>query len=285
MPGMPPPHRAPLAPDTRSSLRHRAYVVIFEADTPGGRLFDVALLVAILGSVLAVMIESVPSIEEHHRSLLLTVEWIFTGLFTIEFLARIYCVSRPSRYVFSFFGIVDLLALLPAYLSLVLPNAQAIAVVRILRILRVFRILKLTRFLGEANVLRTALTASAPKIIVFIGTVLSVVVVVGALMHLIEGDHAGFESIPAAMYWAIVTLTTVGFGDVAPVTPSGKFLASVLMIMGYGIIAVPTGIVTAEMVGRHDKPSDDTRSCRHCLNVDHRLDAVFCRLCGEKLGE
>lgn len=262
--------------------RERIYEIVFEADTPAGRFFDVALLIAILLSVLAVLLESIESIDSEYGGVLRAVEWVFTGLFTIEYLLRLYAVRYPLRYAMSFFGVVDLLSILPTYLALFLPGTGSpLLVVRALRLLRVFRIFKLARFLGEANVLSTALRASGPKIIVFLGTVLTIVLIVSALMYLVEGKEHGFTSIPRAMYWAIVTVTTVGYGDVVPQTVLGRIIAAILMILGYGIIAVPTGIVSAELV--EAKRNATTQVCPECLAEGHDTDAVHCKKCGSKL--
>lgn len=263
-------------------LRRTLFEIIFEADTPGGRWFDILLLWAIVLSVVAVCLESVSSFRVEYGQYIRIVEWFFTGLFTIEYLVRIYCSRFPVRYVKSFFGIIDLLAVLPTYLSLLFIGSQYLIVIRTIRLLRVFRILKMTRYLGEAEVLVTALRASRHKITVFLGTVLSVVVVVGAAMHLIEGPEHGFTSIPHAMYWAIVTLTTVGYGDIAPQTIAGRFLASIVMILGYGIIAVPTGIVSVEL-SRAVGASGSRRHCEKCGRGSHDLDAHYCKQCGGKV--
>lgn len=265
--------------------RERIYEIVFEADTPAGRAFDVALLVAILLSVLAVMLESVESIKAQYGPALLTFEWVFTALFTLEYLLRLYAVRYPLRYAFSFFGIVDLLSIVPTYMNYFLQGGHSpLLVIRALRLLRVFRVLKLARFLGEANVLSTALRNSGPKIIVFLGTVMTVVTVVAALMYLIENDgdpDSQFTSIPRAMYWAIVTVTTVGYGEVVPQTVLGRIVSAILMIMGYGIIAVPTGIVSAELV--QAKRQVSTQVCPACLAEGHDPDAEFCKKCGGKL--
>ena len=266
----------------RSRWRHRLHEVIFEADTPAGRGFDLILLVLILASVTVVLFESVSSVRARYGRELWILEWGFTILFTIEYLLRLLSVRRPSRYARSFFGIVDLIAVLPTYLSVLLPGAQALLVVRALRLLRVFRILKLVEYLGEARILAQALRASARKIAVFIQTVLVVVLIVGSLMYLIETPEAGFTSIPQSIYWAIVTMTTVGYGDIAPQTVLGKFLASLVMILGYGIIAVPTGIVTVEL-SRARPAGVSTQACPVCGAEGHDSDALFCKRCGSRL--
>jgi voltage-gated potassium channel len=262
--------------------RHRLHEIIFEADTPLGKLFDVVLLLAILLSVAAVSLESVASIRERYGFELLVGEWLFTVLFTIEYVLRLVCVERPGRYARSFFGIVDLAAVLPTYVSLVIPGTQSLIVIRALRLLRVFRVLKLVHFVLEAQQLRRALRASSRKIVVFIGAVLTIVLISGASMYIVEGPERGFTSIPRSMYWAIVTMTTVGYGDIAPQTVAGQILASILMICGYGIIAVPTGIVSAELVQRRPTP-DSTQACRSCASEGHDADAAFCKHCGARL--
>jgi len=265
-----------------SSFRSRLHEIIFEADTPAGKAFDVALLILIILSVIAVMLESTPAIAARYGPWLRTFEWVVTILFTIEYLLRLYSVGNPLRYARSFFGIVDLLAILPSYLSIFIPGAQSLLVIRALRLLRVFRVLKLAQFVGEASELRAALRASARKIIVFIGAVLTIVVIVGSMMYLIEGEANGFTSIPVSIYWAIVTMTTVGYGDIAPQTPLGKILASAIMIMGYGIIAVPTGIVSVELAGVTRKKIT-TQACPQCGAEGHDADAVHCKYCGSTL--
>ena len=267
-----------------SPVRARLHEIIFEADTPAGKAFDVALLLAIALSVAAVMLESVAPIRERYGRELYLVEWFFTILFTIEYLLRLFCVRYPLRYARSFLGIVDLLAVLPTYLSALLPGAQSLLVIRVIRLLRVFRIFKLTRFLGEAKTLTIALRASQHKIIVFLGAVLSIVTIMGALMYLIEGPASGFTSIPRGVYWAIVTLTTVGYGDIAPRTVVGQALASFVMILGYAIIAVPTGIVSAELVqAARDSMGRGTQACPGCGAEGHDADAAYCKRCGAKL--
>jgi voltage-gated potassium channel len=269
-------------PARAMSRRERLHEIIFEADTPSGRLFDVALLWAILLSVVTVMLDSVSWISARHGDLLRGLEWFFTALFTVEYLLRMYCVERPARYARSFFGLVDLVSVLPTYLSFFIAGTQSLLVIRALRLLRVFRVLKLAKYLGEAQVLMAALKASRPKIIVFVGTVLTVVVIVGAAMYLIEGEESGFDNIPRAMYWAIVTMTTVGYGDIAPKTVVGQSLAALLMILGYAIIAIPTGIVSAELV-RTPLGAVSTQACPACGAAGHDYDATFCKYCGSNL--
>jgi voltage-gated potassium channel len=265
-----------------SSHRAKLHEVIFEADTPAGKAFDVALLVFIVASVVAVILDSVVSIREDYGGVLRALEWITTILFTVEYVLRLYCVGRPLKYALSFYGIVDFMAIVPTYLSIVFAGAQSLLVIRALRLLRVFRVLKLVHFVGEARELRAALDASARKIVVFLGVVSTVVVIVGALMYLIEGERSGFTSIPQGIYWAIVTMTTVGYGDLAPQTVPGKFLASIIMILGYGIIAVPTGIVSVEMSAVRTRPMS-TQACPSCATEGHEANAKFCKDCGSPL--
>lgn len=272
-----------------SPWRRKVHEVIFEADTPAGKLFDVVLLLAIVLSTLAVMLESVKEVEEQHGHLLRIVEWVFTILFSIEYLARIISVARPLRYVFSFYGIIDLLSILPTYLGLFFTNTRSLSVIRTIRLLRVFRIFKLARYLREGETLTRALKASRWKITVFLGVVLMICVIMGTLMYLIEGGNPrapgeGFTSIPRSIYWAIVTLTTVGYGDIAPVTPLGQSLSSIIMILGYAIIAVPTGIVSVELNNEmNSEPAISTQACMSCSREGHDADAEFCKFCGEKL--
>jgi voltage-gated potassium channel len=266
----------------RAAWREQLHEIIFEAETPGGKAFDIGLLLAILLSVTAVLLESVADIRASHGPLLRTAEWLFTGLFTVEYILRLICVGRPARYALSFFGVVDFLAIVPTYLSVLLPGAQSLIVIRALRLLRVFRVMKLVHFVGEASMLRAALRASSRKIIIFLGTVLTMVLIIGALMYLIEGERHGFTNIPQSIYWAIVTMTTVGYGDIAPATVLGRMLASVVMIIGYGIIAVPTGIVTVEMASVRKRPIS-TRSCPECSAEGHDNDAGYCKYCGGTL--
>jgi voltage-gated potassium channel len=268
--------------ETLKDWRHHLHEVIFEADTPAGKAFDVALLVAIVASVIAAVLESVAEIRAAVGAELLIVEWTFTVLFTVEYLLRLVCVRRPWRYARSFFGVVDLMAILPTYLSFFFAGAQTLIVIRALRLLRVFRVLKLSHFVGEARLLRVALRASSRKIIVFLGTVLALVVIIGALMYVIEGQDNGFVNIPLSIYWAIVTLTTVGYGDIAPQTVAGRILASAVMIMGYAIIAVPTGIVTVELAQASRRPVS-TQACPSCGVGGHDADARFCKHCGAGL--
>ena len=267
-----------------AAWREELRVIIFEADTPAGKVFDVALLIAIVASVAAVMLESVASIRADYGELLRGAEWIFTLLFTVEYALRLLSVPRAWHYARSFFGVVDLLAIAPTYLSLLIPGAQSLLVIRALRLLRIFRVFKLGRFLGEANLLSGAMRSSRHKVIIFLGTVLILVTILGAAMYLIEGEEHGFTSIPLSVYWAIVTMTTVGYGDIAPHTVPGQILASLVMILGYSIIAVPTGIVTAELVdAAYHSRAPTTRTCPHCMSEGHEIDASFCKDCGQSL--
>jgi len=269
-------------PDTPNSatLKEQLHEIIFEADTPAGKAFDVALLWLILLSVLTVTLESVSSIRAQYGPELRAIEWLFTLLFTGEYVLRLCSLRRPGRYATSFFGVVDLLAVLPTYLSLVVAGTQSLLVIRALRLLRVFRVLKLAKFLGEANFLLAALRASRAKITVFLGTIMAIVLIVAAFMYLIEGEENGFTSIPTAVYWAIVTMTTVGYGDIAPQTVAGRALAAALMFLGYAIIAVPTGIVSAELAGQTKSRKISTQACPSCSAEGHDHDASHCKYCG-----
>ncbi|HEX2251136.1 MAG TPA: ion transporter [Gemmatimonadales bacterium] len=267
---------------TTPALRARLHEIIFEADTPEGRFFDLMLFVAILTSVTVVLLESVASVRARVGPELRALEWGFTILFTIEYILRLASVERPLRYARSPFGLIDLIAVLPTYLSLFLPGAQSLLVIRLLRLLRVFRVLKLAEYLRESRTLVLALRASGRKIAVFLLTVVTIVVVVGTLMYVIEGEEHGFTNIPISIYWAVVTLTTVGYGDLAPVTPLGRMLAVLLMLTGYGIIAVPTGIVTVELTRASMAPVS-TQACPACGAGGHEVDAKYCRRCGSKL--
>lgn len=268
----------------RAAWRRRSYEVIFEADTPAGRAFDLALIVAILASVAVVMLDSVASVHARHGELLRTLEWFFTGLFTLEYALRLLSAPRPAQYARSFFGSIDLLAVLPTYVSLVIPGAEYFTVVRTLRVLRVFRVLKLAQHVSEMHTLGRALRASRRKITVFLLTVFTLVVMLGSLMYLIEGRGNGFTSIPTSVYWAIVTLTTVGYGDISPQTPLGQVLASVVMILGYSILAVPTGIVTVELARESRRSIPVTlRGCHGCGAEQHDEDARYCKRCGNLL--
>ena len=267
---------------SQNQLRTKLHEIIFEADTPAGKVFDVLLMVSILASVVMVMLDSVGSIQQSYGDFLYIGEWIFTILFTVEYILRLYCVGRPLAYARSFFGIVDLLAVVPTYLSIFFPGSQYFLVIRVLRVLRIFRVLKLAKYVGETRLLMQALRASRRKIIVFLFAVLTLVIIFGALMYLIEDAESGFTSIPRSIYWAIVTLTTVGYGDISPQTDFGQALSAIIMIIGYGIIAVPTGIVTAELSQVY-KRSVSTQACTQCSAEGHDTDAEFCKYCGSAL--
>jgi voltage-gated potassium channel len=269
-------------PDPIAPWRQRLHTVIFEADTAAGKRFDVALLWAILFSVGVVLAESVESVKESHGTLLLVLEYAFTAVFTLEYIMRLAAVRRPLKYVFSFYGLVDLLSILPTFVELLLPGAASLRVVRMLRLLRVFRVLKLVGFLREAQILKDALFASRRKIMVFLSTVLVLVTLLGTLVYMVEDAEAGFTSIPRSIYWAIVTVTTVGYGDIAPQTVPGQIVASLMMILGYAIIAVPTGIVGAELA-RTTVVDTNTQACPSCGVEGHDDDAVFCKRCGSAL--
>jgi voltage-gated potassium channel len=277
---------------TANNLKSKLHTIIYEADTPMGKLFDVVLLILILVSVILVMLESVASIDTHYHDFLYFGEWVITIFFTIEYILRIITVKKASNYIFSFYGIIDFLSTIPLYLSFILAGSNALLAVRALRLLRVFRILKITRYMGEANKLNKALRDSKPKIFVFLFAVLILSIIAGTIMYLVEGEQSGFVSIPVSVYWCIVTLTTVGFGDIAPVTPLGQFIAAIIMIMGYGIIAVPTGIVSAEYASKKTHTVDDpeyihvnTQSCQNCNENNHHDNAEFCHKCGSTLHE
>jgi voltage-gated potassium channel len=261
-------------------LRKRLYMIIFQSDTPAGRLFDLILLVLISLSILSVFLESVASYRAEYGTLIRTAEWLFTALFTVEYILRIYSSEKPLSYIFSFYGFVDLIAVLPTYLSLFFVGTHYLVVIRAFRLLRIFRILKLSRFMSEGNVLKSALKASMHKIVVFLASVVTLVTIIGTLMYIVEGDNSGFTSIPISIYWAIVTITTVGYGDISPQSPLGQFLASILMIIGYGIIAVPTGIVSVEMA----RATEEAKSkCPFCNASIHSLRDKYCAHCGKNL--
>lgn len=273
------------------SWKEKLYIIIYEADTPAGKIFDLILLVSILASIVLVMLESVKSIDTRFHMFLNISEWVITILFTIEYIARIITVKRPLKYITSFYGIIDLLSTIPKYVSLIFAGTHALVALRALRLLRIFRILKLARFLGASNTLLSALKASRVKISVFLYAIVIVSIILGTIMYLVEGEENGFTNIPKSVYWCIVTLTTVGFGDITPQTALGQFIASLIMILGYGIIAVPTGIVTAEftMQKKEILPEEEepiqlnTKCCENCLSVNHQDNAEFCNKCGYKL--
>ena len=275
--------RAPAEERPSTKRRARLHEIIFESDTAAGRYFDLALIWLILLSVATVILESVREVREQYGPLLYALEWLFTLLFTVEYFLRLLSVRRPLRYARSFFGVVDLLAIIPTYLSILVPGSQYLLVIRILRLLRVFRLLKLSEYVAEADTLRRALRASRRKISVFISAVLLLVVIIGALMYVVEGEAHGFTSIPRSIYWAIVTLTTVGYGDLSPQSALGQILASIVMIIGYGIIAVPTGIVSVELAHAVREQKVSGQSCPSCSAEGHDPDAIWCKYCGAKL--
>ena len=271
-----------------SNWKHQLHEIIYEADTRAGKLFDIVLLITILVSILAVMLESVDEIDAEYHVLLNTIEWIITVFFTIEYIARVVSIKKPKEYIFSFYGVIDFLSTIPKYLSFFLIGSHALVALRALRLLRVFRILKLVQFLGASNNLLKALRASRNKITVFLFAVVVLCIILGTIMYLIEGSNdSGFTSIPRSVYWAIVTLTTVGYGDIAPVSGFGQFIASIVMILGYGIIAIPTGIISAEYVTLDRKKQIDTntKSCTTCASENHQDTAEFCFNCGEKFND
>ncbi|KGL63675.1 ion transporter [Polaribacter sp. Hel1_85] len=267
-----------------TSWKHRLHEIIYEADTRAGKLFDVVLLIAILASILLVMLESVESFDAKYHNFLNISEWIITILFSIEYILRIISIKKPLKYIFSFYGIIDLLSTIPKYLSLFFIGSHHLAALRALRLLRIFRILKLARYIGASNRLLLALRASKAKISVFLFFVMILCVILGTVMYMVEGAENGFTSIPRSVYWAIVTLTTVGYGDIAPHTPLGQFIASIIMILGYAIIAIPTGIVSSEITKNTDnKIHTNTQACKNCAAENHKDGAQFCYNCGSKL--
>jgi voltage-gated potassium channel len=278
--------------------KSKVHEIIYEADTPLGKWFDLTLIFLIIVSVILIMLESVKEIDAEHHRILLTLEWIVTIFFTIEYIARIISIKKPFKYIFSFYGIIDFVSTIPLYLSYIFAGSQVLLAFRVFRMLRIFRILKLVKFIGESSQLLQAMKASRTKIAVFIYVVLILSVIMGTVMYLIEGDEAGFTSIPRSIYWTIVTLTTVGYGDIAPITNLGQFIATIIMVVGYGIIAVPTGIVTVEFSKQskangqekavvHDNSNIqlNTQYCQHCAKGRHRDDATHCYNCGNLLNE
>lgn len=270
---------------TRINSKHdwkdKLYLIIFRANTPAGKLFDIILLIVIFLSTAVVLLDSVPSVHAVHGDLFYILEWVFTGLFTLEYFLRIWIVQRKAKYIFSFLGLIDLLSTLPAYLGLIFVHYQFLLVLRSLRLLRIFKIFKLGRYQEDSRYILRALYASYRKITMFMLFIVLLVVIIGALMYLVEEGHPGFESIPHSIYWAVVTITTVGYGDVAPITPVGKFLAALVMVCGYSIIAVPTGIVTSEMA--LSAKMQERLQCTRCGAKNHRPDARYCRICAEPL--
>lgn len=265
------------------NLKDKIYEIIFETDTPAGKAFDIALVISVILSVVAVMLESVESLNTVYFRYFEMAEWFFTILFSIELALRLYCVENKAKYIFSFYGIIDVLSILPLYLTSIFPVMRSFGIIRAFRILRIFRILKLNRYMNASNSLSDALLASRPKIIVFLGVTMTVVSIIGAVMYLIEGKSNGFTSIPKSIYWAIVTLTTVGYGDIVPQTVLGKILSSMLMIIGYGIIAVPTGLVSAEIVSKKLTEFRKNQMCKKCHKELHDKDAYYCSNCGDSL--
>lgn len=275
--------RYKLTPDRPESVwRGKLHEIIFEAETPSGKAFDIVLILSITLSIITVFLDSVQSLHTQYGQTLYRIEWFFTILFSIEYIFRMISVRKPWKYITSFFGIVDLISIVPTYISLFIPGSQYLMTVRILRLLRVFRVLKLTEYLLEMRTITLALRASMKKIGVFLFAVLTVVVIIGSMMYMIEGEANGFTDIPTSIYWSIVTLTTVGYGDISPQTAVGKVLASLVMILGYGIIAVPTGIVTVE-ISQVSKRAVNTNVCPSCSLEGHDTDAKYCKYCGEKL--
>ncbi|MFQ3305900.1 MAG: voltage-gated potassium channel [Polaribacter sp.] len=265
------------------SWKKKLHEIIYEADTKGGKIFDVILLIAILASIFLVMLESVERLDNKYHELLYLGEWVITILFSIEYILRVVCIQKPFKYIFSFYGIIDFLSTIPMYLSIIFIGSQGLIAFRALRLLRIFRILKLTRYIGASNKLMVALRASSAKIAVFLFFVVIVCIILGTVMYMVEGAENGFTNIPKSIYWAIVTLTTVGFGDIAPQTPLGQLIASAIMILGYSIIAIPTGIVSSEMTKTTVEVDTNTQSCPTCLKDKHKKKATFCYNCGNVL--
>jgi len=266
-----------------STWQHKLHNVIYEANTPAGKLFDVSLLVFIVASIVVVMLDSVDTWHQDYGRVFNLLEWGFTILFTIEYILRLICIKKPLLYVFSFLGIVDLMAIIPGYLSILFLGGQSLLVFRALRLLRIFRIFKLTHFLSEMHFLGGAIRGSLHKISIFMLIVVTLVIILGSVMYLIENKQGGFASIPESIYWAIVTITTVGYGDISPVTPLGKFMASIIMLMGYGIIAVPTGIITNEMALALRNKREKHETCPQCGREGHDADARYCKYCGSHI--
>jgi voltage-gated potassium channel len=267
-----------------SPFQEKWHSIIFEADTPAGRVFDIILLSAILISVVVVMMESVVHLQARYGNIFHLLEWVFTIIFTVEYIFRVWCSYRPKAYMTSFYGVVDLLCILPTYVEAFYGGAHFLLTIRILRLMRIFRIFKLVPFLNESKQLSLALEKSKRKIFVFLFFIVLLTVVLGAIMYVIESEHnSGFTSIPVSVYWAVVTLTTVGYGDIAPITPIGQAFSALIMIMGYAIIAVPTGIVTVEMSKIRSREEVDNRICPHCMREGHDINADYCKYCGTKL--
>mgnify|MGYP001170572178 FL=1 len=267
------------------NFKHRLHEIIYEADTPSGKIFDILLLIFILSSLVLVALESINWIDEKHHDLLNIAEWVITIIFSIEYILRIIAVSKPLKYILSPYGIIDFVSTAPKYISLFVGGTQSLLALRALRLLRVFRILKLTRYVGESNSLLNALARSRTKILVFMFSVVVLCIIFGTIMYMVEDDSSGFTSIPRSIYWCIVTMTTVGYGDIAPITPLGQFIASIIMVLGYGIIAVPTGIVSAEFTSQAFKVDKNTQACPHCMHTQHKDNAKYCHQCGEILND
>jgi voltage-gated potassium channel len=265
--------------------KQKTYEIIFKSDTPWGKRFDIILLSVILISIVLVMIESVPSYQSLYGRPLRIGEWIITILFTIEYILRIVSSPKPLKYLFSFLGIIDFLAVIPTYLGLIVPDAQALAVIRAIRLLRIYRILRLYHFIRAGNLLILSLQRSARKILIFMMFVVILVILLGSIMYVVEGGENGFYSIPISIYWAVITLTTVGYGDIVPVTDLGKFISIFIMLLGYSIIAIPTGIVSVEMSNTFNQPPDEPQKCPQCGEPNHAPGANFCRVCGARLNE
>jgi voltage-gated potassium channel len=266
-----------------AQFRASAYTVIFEADTRAGRFFDLALIWLIVASVAVVLLDSLDAVHQAIGTELLMLEWFFTLVFTVEYIARVWCAPKPVAYMRSFYGIVDFLAVLPTYLAVFAPGLHALIDIRVLRLLRLFRLLKLTAYVAEYGSLARALNASRRKVFVFLSFVAMVVLIMGTVMYVVEGPENGFTSIPISVYWAIMTMTTVGFGDIVPHSDLGRIVSSVMMLLGWGILAVPTGIVSAEFVSQRERPT--TRTCRECMTEGHLLASKFCRDCGAELAD
>lgn len=268
-------------------LKDKLHEIIFEADTFWGKFFDVTLFIVIILSIVIVFLDSIVSFHNAHENLLLILEWIVTILFTIEYALRIWVLKKPWKYIFSFYGIIDFLSIIPTYLSLFFVGTHFLAAIKIMRLFRVFRVFKLSHYVKESNLLLASLKASIRRIIVFISFILFAVVVIGSMMYIVEGEEAGFTSIPTSIYWAIVTITTVGYGDISPITPLGQFLASFVMLLGYGVLAIPTGIVSVEMIHQVHKEEHEkdfsTQACPSCGGEGHALDAKYCKFCAHEL--
>ena len=263
-------------------FKEKLFSIVFEADTPAGKAFDVVLLIVILLSVVMVMLESIQKVNREYRELFRIAEWVITVLFTLEYILRVWLTKKSLRYIFSFYGIIDLLAILPSFVGLFFTGAHGLITIRTLRVLRIFRIFKATRYITASKLILHALKSSGAKIGVFLLTIAMLLVIIGTLMYLIEGPENGFTNIPTSIYWAVVTLTTVGYGDISPKTPVGQFFSSIVMILGYAIIAVPTGIVSFEIA--RDKKTT-TQVCPNCMREGHDPDAEFCKYCGSKIND